>query len=70
MFLGTDSMFNSLPVPSNVSYKSFTNYNVPIQNSYSDHRNIDSVNLRRQGSSLKEIFYNSYSYSSIIDKVI
>ena len=43
---GIDSMFNSLPVPSNVSYKSFTNYNVLIQNSYSDHRNIDSVNLR------------------------
>ncbi len=44
MFEGTDSMFNSLPVPSNVSYKSVTNYNVLIQNSYSDHRNIDSVN--------------------------
>jgi hypothetical protein len=34
-------MFES--IPSNSSYKSFKTWNVPLQNSYCDHRNFDSV---------------------------
>jgi hypothetical protein len=35
---------NSESVSSNISYKSFKIYNLPMQNSYCDHRNFDSVN--------------------------
>ena len=31
-------------VPSNIAYKSFKTQNLPMQNSYCDHRNFDSVN--------------------------
>ena len=44
MFEETDSSFNTNSVPSNISYKSFKTYNLPLQNSYCDHRNFDSVN--------------------------
>jgi hypothetical protein len=44
MFEGTDSVFDTESVPSNISYKSFETYNLPMQNSYCDHRNFDSVN--------------------------
>ena len=37
IFEGTDSVFNTKSVPSNISYKSF-------KNSYCDHRNFGSVN--------------------------
>jgi hypothetical protein len=40
----TDSEFNTKLVPSNISYKYFKTYNLPMQNSYCDHRNFDSVN--------------------------
>ena len=43
MFEETDSVLNIEPVPSNVSYKSFKTQNLPMQNSYCDHRNFDSV---------------------------
>ena len=36
----TDSVLNSESVPSNISYKSFKTWNLPMQNSYYDHRNI------------------------------
>ena len=39
MFEGNDSVFNS-----NICYKSFKTYNLPVQNSYCDHRNFDSLN--------------------------
>jgi hypothetical protein len=43
MLEGTDSVFNTVLVPSNISYKSFkTNYNLPMENSYCDDRNFDS----------------------------
>jgi hypothetical protein len=44
MFEGTDSLFNSESVPSNISYKSFKTYNLPMKNSYCDHKNFDNVN--------------------------
>jgi hypothetical protein len=44
MFEETDSVLNTKPVPSNISYKSFGTKNLPMQNSYCDHRNFDSVN--------------------------
>ena len=37
-------MFNTDSVPSNISYKSFKTLNLPMQNSYCDDRNFDSVN--------------------------
>jgi hypothetical protein len=37
MFAGTDSVFNTKSVSSNISYKQ-------MQDSYCDHRNFDSVN--------------------------
>ena len=44
MFEETDSLFNTESVPSNISYKSFKTQNLPMQNSYCDHRNFDSGN--------------------------
>jgi hypothetical protein len=44
MFGGTDSVLNIESVPSNISYKSFKTQNLPMQNSYCDHRNFGSVN--------------------------
>jgi hypothetical protein len=41
MFDGTDAL-NTESVPSKISYKSFKT--LPMQNSYCDHRNFDSVN--------------------------
>ncbi len=41
MFEGIDSALKTYPVPSNISYKSFKTYNLPMQNSdlqYYDHR--------------------------------
>ena len=43
MFDGTESLLNTESVLSNISYKSFKTYNLPMQNSYCDHRNFDSV---------------------------
>ena len=43
MFEVTDLMLNTESVPSNISYKSFKTKNLPMQNSYCDHRNFDSV---------------------------
>jgi hypothetical protein len=43
MFEETDSVLNIKLVPSNISYKSFKKL-LPMQNSYCDHRNFDSVN--------------------------
>jgi hypothetical protein len=40
MFDGTDSVLKSVPVASNISYKSFKI--LPMKNSYCDHRNFDS----------------------------
>ena len=39
----SDSLFNNEPVFSNISYKSFKTQNLPLQNSYCDHRNVDIV---------------------------
>ena len=39
---GTDSVLHIESVPLNISYKSFKTS--PVQNSYCDHRNFDSVN--------------------------
>ena len=44
MLEGTDSVFNTVLVPSNISYKSFKTYNLPMENSYCDDRNVDSEN--------------------------
>jgi hypothetical protein len=44
MFEQTDFMLNTKSVSSNISYKSFKILNLPMQNSYCDHRNFDSVN--------------------------
>jgi hypothetical protein len=41
-------MFNTESVSSNISYKSFKTYNLPMHNSYCDHRNFDSVNQSLQ----------------------
>jgi hypothetical protein len=41
MFDATDSVFNNETDPSNISYKSFKTSNLPLQNSYCDHRNFD-----------------------------
>ena len=41
---GTESVSNIESVPSIISYKSFKTYNLPMQNSYCDHRHFDSVN--------------------------
>jgi hypothetical protein len=46
MIEGIDSVFNNESVSSDISYKSFKTYNLPMQNSYCDHRNFDSVNLQ------------------------
>jgi hypothetical protein len=43
MFEETDSAFNIESVPSNISYKSFKTWNLPMQNSYCVHRNFDSL---------------------------
>jgi hypothetical protein len=37
-------LLNNESVPSKISYKSFKTQNLPMQNSYCDHRNFDSVN--------------------------
>ncbi len=42
MFEGTAYVFNTESVPSNISYKSYKTYNLPMQDSYCDHRNLDS----------------------------
>ena len=44
MFEGTDLLFNTKPVCSNIPYQSFKTQNLPVQNSYCDHRNFDGVN--------------------------
>jgi hypothetical protein len=44
IYEGTDSLFNGESVSSNISYKSFKTLNLPMQNSYCDHRNFDSGN--------------------------
>jgi hypothetical protein len=44
MFEQTDLMLNTDSVSSNISYKFFKTQNLPMQNSYCDHRNFDSVN--------------------------
>jgi hypothetical protein len=41
---GTNSVLNTESVPSNISYRSFKTKNLPMQNTYCDHRNFDSVN--------------------------
>ena len=48
MFEGTVSVFNTKSIFSNISYKSFKTQNLPMQNSYCDHRNFDSVNHREE----------------------
>ena len=46
MFEAIDSVLSSKSVPSHsISYKSFKTRIVPMQNSYCDHRNVDSVNI-------------------------
>jgi hypothetical protein len=42
MFDETDSLLNIKSATSNISYKSFKT--LPMQTSYCDHRNFDSVN--------------------------
>ena len=42
MFEETDLMLNTNSVPTNISYKFFKT--LPMQNSYCDYRNFDSVN--------------------------
>jgi hypothetical protein len=44
MFEETDLQVNTESAPSNISYKSFNILNLPMQNSYCDHRNFDIVN--------------------------
>ena len=44
MFEVIDYVSNIKSVLSNISYKSFKTQNLPMQNSYCDHRNFDSVN--------------------------
>ena len=44
MFEGADSVLNTESFPSKISYNYFKTYNLPLQNSYCDHRNFDSVN--------------------------
>jgi hypothetical protein len=44
MFEGTDLVLNTESVPSNISYKSFKTWNLPMQNYYCDHRNFGSGN--------------------------
>jgi hypothetical protein len=44
MFEETYSELNTVSVPLKISYKSFKTYNLPMQNSYCDHRNFDGVN--------------------------
>jgi hypothetical protein len=39
--IGTDLVFNTESVPSNISYKSFRTSNLAMQNSYCDHRNVN-----------------------------
>jgi hypothetical protein len=43
MFGGTVKPLYTEPIPSKISYKSFKTQNLPVQNSYCDHRNFDSV---------------------------
>jgi hypothetical protein len=43
MFEETDLLLNTESISSNISYKSFKTYNLPMQNSYCDHRIFDSV---------------------------
>ena len=47
-----DLMFNTESVPSNISYNSFKTSNLPMQNSYCDFRNFDSV-IQASGKNLK-----------------
>ena len=42
---GTNLMLNTDSNASDISYKSFKIQNLPMQNSYCDHRNFDSVIL-------------------------
>jgi hypothetical protein len=44
MFERFGLVLNTKSVSSNISYKSFKTYNLPMQNSYCDHRNFDNVN--------------------------
>ena len=44
VFKGTDSVVNTESFSSNISYQFFKTENLPMQNSYCDHRNFDSVN--------------------------
>jgi hypothetical protein len=41
MIEGTDLVFNTESVTSNISYKSFRTSNLAMQNSYCDHRNVN-----------------------------
>jgi hypothetical protein len=41
MIEGTDLVFNTESVPSNISYKSFRTSNLAMQNSYCDLRNVN-----------------------------
>ena len=44
MFEESDSVFSTSLVPSNISRKSFKTWNSSVENSYCDHRSVDSVN--------------------------
>ena len=50
MFKRTDEVLNIKSVPSNISYKSFKTYNLPMPNSYCDHRDFEGVNQVLVGS--------------------
>jgi hypothetical protein len=57
---------NTESVPSNISYKSFKTYNLPMQNSYCDHRNFDSVN-QSLATRISNIFTHNFRRILIID---
>ena len=67
MLEGTDSVFNLIlnTESSNISYKSFEPYNLPMQNSYCDHRNFDRVNQSYDSCLITEHSYGGTVEGSV-----
>ena len=59
MFEAADSVFNIKSVPSNISYTSSKTWNLPMQNSYCDHRHDWSVAVNVMEEVLSLILFRS-----------
>ena len=60
MFKETDLVLDTVSVPSNISYRSFKTYNLPMKNSCCDHRNFNNVNMLNSSLALLDVISWTY----------